>query len=181
DFTTIVDWIVNEGLDLDGNDAVSIAAISLDDFTVATWFQKTDSAEHRTFLGSSSGNQKLLLLSNGNLYFRAEPSSSSLNDNVGYVPASDDTTDNFLVIRRTGSTVEASITPSLAVNVNTLVGLGGTPTLPGTFTFDRIGRNLDSDSDLTFWLGILDEMKIFDRALSSSEIQALYDAGPAIP
>jgi hypothetical protein len=44
----------------------------------------------------------------------------------------------------------------------------------------NIGRDPSNVNDSTrYWNGLIDEIDIFNRALSASEIQAIYNAGSA--
>ena len=38
-------------------------------------------------------------------------------------------------------------------------------------------RNLQATSDLKFFQGLIDDVRIYDRALSAAEVQALYNLG----
>ena len=60
-----------------------------------------------------------------------------------------------------------------STNPNTLV------ISPGGLRDFAIGANLAPESPVLFFDGLIDEFEFFDRALSSLEIQAIFDAGSA--
>jgi hypothetical protein len=133
-------------------------------FTVTCWFKKETNSE-RSFLGKTAGSSgtKLIFLTNNNIFFRMVDGGSSSNFSIGYTTSLNNEW-NFLTATRSSSGVV-----SASINGNSLT-TGGT--LTGTFSPTAIGRNGDGQ----YWDGALQNIKIYNRALSADEIQQNYNA-----
>jgi hypothetical protein len=133
-------------------------------FTVTCWFKKETNSE-RSFLGKTAGSSgtKLIFLTNNNIFFRMVDGGSSSNFSIGYTTSLNNEW-NFLTATRSSSGVV-----SASINGNSLT-TGGT--LTGTFSPTAIGRNGDGQ----YWDGALQNIKIYNRALSADEVQQNYNA-----
>jgi subtilase family serine protease len=129
--------------------------------------------------GKSGASWALLDTGAGRLRFNVDsgPNSRTLDTNspvltVGvwqHVAATFDTATQALKIYVNG--VEAP---------GTLVETGTVTTIANNPTPVRIGAYRDSGDNLgAFWSGLIDEVGIYNRALTATEIQAIYNAGSA--
>jgi hypothetical protein len=134
------------------------------EFTINCWFKKDTDLE-RSFLGKTSGGSgtKLIFLSNNNIFFRVVDEGSSSNFSIGYTTSLNGEWNFLTAIRSSLGVLKASI------NGNSLT-TGGT--LTGTFTPTAIGRNGDGQ----YWDGMMTDMTIYNRELTSQEISTIYNA-----
>ncbi len=165
---------VGQGLLLDGDaDAVTLGnpvSLRLQDFTIETWIRRTS-----VFLVSFSGNGVGQLFAYGQngygLYL--DPFGTPALTKVGISDVKPgasitDTNLHHLAVTKSGNTVvfyvDGTAYPAASYN-------------PG-FTFTTlaaIGARGDN-SDNSFY-GLIDEMSVYNRALTTNEIQAIYNAG----
>jgi len=143
-------------------------SLQLQDFTIVAWVKRGSdtvvsygSGGNASLFDSGWGGGYLLgMLANGEVFF----------DNLGDVvpqngPSITDTNFHHVALTKSGSTV--------------VFYLDGTaypvPSYTTTFTFtSSIGFGYQSDSRDQSFLGTLDEVGFFNRALSATEIQAIY-------
>jgi ribosomal protein S27E len=146
------------------------ASLQLQDFTIEAWIKR---GSDRVVSYGSGGNASLFdsgwgggylfgMAANGELFF------DRLGDVVPQTgPEITDTNFHHVALTKSGSTV--------------VFYLDGTayqvPSYTTTFTFpSSIGFGYQSDTRDQSFLGTLDEVGFFNRALSASEIQAIYSA-----
>ncbi len=145
------------------------ASLQLQDFTIEAWIKRGSdgivshgSGGVGTIFGCGWGGYYLLMGSNGQLYF------DKLGDAVPQNgPAITDTKFHHVALTKTGDEV--------------IFYLDGTaypvPSYTGTFTFTTsIGFGYRPDNGDNSFLGTIDEIGFFNRALSAAEIQAIYRA-----
>jgi Concanavalin A-like lectin/glucanases superfamily len=171
--TTFGSGKVGQGFVFDGRNGSGVtlgnpASLQLQDFTIEAWIKR---GNNRVVSYGSGGNASLFdsgwgggylfgMAANGELFF----------DRLGDVvpqqgPFITDTDFHHVALTKVGSAV--------------IFYLDGTaypvPSYTTTFTFtSSIGFGYQSDSQDNSFLGMLDEIGFFNRALSASEIQAIY-------
>ena len=169
---------VGQGFVMDGNGSgVKVSGTTnlwLQNFTIETWIRRAstsvvtyDSGGNATIFGYGTGAYFLGISgSAGTLFF-------SQMGNYNYVsgPSITDTNWHHVAVTKVGSTV-----------VFYLDGVAyATPAYSVTFTFaggpPGIGYWAESGGD--GFLGTIDEMSIYNRALASNEVAAIYVAGSA--
>jgi len=164
---------VGQGFVFDGRNGSGVtlgnpASLQLQDFTIEAWIQRGSdkvvsygSGGNASLFDSGWGGGYLLgLASNGELFF----------DRLGDVeplhgPSITDTNFHQVALTKAGSEI--------------VFYLDGTaypaPSYTTTFSFtSSIGFGYQSDSQDQSLLGVMDEISFFNRALSATEIQALY-------
>ncbi len=166
---------VGQGFVFDGNTSSGVAlgnpaSLQLQNFTIETWIKRASASAASygsggagTILGCGPGGYYFLMGSNGQLLF----------DKLGDVypqtgPYITDTNFHHVALTKSGSTV--------------VFYLDGTaypvPSYTGTFTFTTsIGIGYRPDNGDNSFLGTIDEMSIYNRALASNEVAAIYLAG----
>jgi len=166
---------VGQGFVLDGaNDGVVVgnpASLQLQNFTIETWIKRANTSvasfgSHTAalFFGYGSGGYGLGMLNDGRLFLtRVDIDNVTLN-----TPVITDTNLHHVAVTKTGSTVFFYI-DGVVYSV---------PAYNTTYTFGStaaIGMRPDSLDDS--FLGLIDEVAVYNRALSSAEIQSLYNSG----
>jgi len=166
-------WVAGKngiGLSFDGvNDYVALAnnLPNLTDFAVEFWFTKCNAARGHAFSSGSSSSNNLMFdfndggygvwvywMSNGAKYVRT---ATTYNDGNWH----------HLLVTRSGSAVTLYMD-----GVSKATTTDSTAIVAGSI---RIGDNYGSYP----WNGSLDEVAIFNRSLSTSEVLAHYNAGKA--
>jgi hypothetical protein len=164
---------VGQGFVFDGRNGSGVTldnpdSLQLQDFTIEAWIKR---GNNRVVSYGSGGNASLFdsgwgggyllgMLANGELFF------DRLGDAVAQLgPKITDSTFHHVALTKAGSTV--------------VFYLDGTaypiPSYTTTFTFtSSIGFGYQADSRDQSFLGTIDEIGFFNRALSASEIQAIY-------
>jgi len=143
--------------------------------TITTWIKPTAAAlsSYHQIMGNANGStsQYGLYLFNGKLFY-AISSSGSYEDYDSSVTLVADTW-YHIVATNTGS-------DTVQIYIN---GTAYTPTKSGSvttptsgFTTTSFGRNGNVDSE--YFAGIIDEARIYNRVLSSSEVSQLYNWAP---
>ncbi len=141
------------------------------EFAIAFWFNRDNSDFHHSFTGNSADilpneRSKIALLDQANsnvLRVRVLEGPVYTQPDIGYSSALNGQW-NFLVVQRTkDNIIQASL------NGGPLVS-GLTP-LPGDFTVDTLGNNGDNQP----LYGKLDDVVIFNRALTQEDIMMLYN------
>ncbi|MEJ0088278.1 MAG: LamG-like jellyroll fold domain-containing protein [Limisphaerales bacterium] len=168
---------VGQGFIFDGNgDGVALgspASLQLQNFTIETWIKR---ASTTVVSYGSGGNGTIFSYGTGAYYFGIGAAGFlffSQAGNPDYVtgPYITDTNFHHVAVTKVGSTVvfymDGVAYPAAAYDV-TFTFSNGSPAI------GYWGENGDSG-----FLGTLDELSIYNRALSLSEIQAIYNAGDA--
>ena len=163
----------NSAYEFNGNDYIDLGQnINLNSFTFSVWI-KTNSygaiiSKHRESSFNSSYEMQMLNSGNCNIYFTASPNSvaysiseitPSNDGNWHHVVGSYDNTN--LRIYKDGELEKQGYNPA-NIYQTTL------PTLIGAF------RNNSNTGYSAYFTGIIDDVVIYDRALSNFEIQELY-------
>ena len=156
------------------------------DATIEVWFNTAGESDDYTRLfdfGNKSG-------SNGNSYLFYTPQSSSDDSRLvlssgggsaGETFVTGSTTDDFLqhVVAGVIDTTDDTLSLYIDGDLVSTTSLGGDNIGSITKSFAYFGRSLyNSDEGFT---GAIDEIRIYDEALSSSTIEANADAGATIP
>lgn len=136
-------------------------------FTVTTWFNKNDNYNFHSFCGklNDTGNgSKIALASTNNLFMRIVPGGDNINFNNGYT-SSHHQTWTFLALQRASGNIIHS-----CINGASLLSGGA---LSGTYNFDLIGANNNGQ----YFGGYLQDFRVYDKALTQSQITNLYNNG----
>ncbi len=167
---------VGQGLRFDGvDDYISLgsAGMSLTDFTVAAWFKANTTSGDIT-IGAGQWNG-----SSNTVYLRVTSNvlsgivRSSLN--VGKVVSNaftDTRSFHHVVLTRVGDTIYGYLN-GVPMTTTGITGANGSLTI-GTFNGYKIGQ-LNTTGN--YFNGIIDEYRIYNRALSAAEVKLLYNLG----
>ena len=173
--TTFGSGNVGQGFVFDGNTGSGVAlgnptGLQLQDFTIEGWIKRSSAsvASHGsggvgTIFGCGPGGYYFLMESNGKLDF------DKLGDAVPQSgPFITDTNFHHVALTKVGSTVTFYLDGAAS-------SVSSDPT---TFTFTTsIGIGYRPDNQGNSFLGTIDELSFYNRALSALEIQAIYNAG----
>lgn len=168
---TVTPGKLGQALNFDGsNDHVDITNIVYSgEVTLATWFYTTNNSQTGIIFGdnngTSSGGQKIGI-SSGNFTVRAISGGS--NDISVAVPTAGQW-HHLVITRNSANKVD------LYINGGSATRLFSDAAQSGSNTLDKLGCN-GGDASQCF-SGRLDETRIYNRALSVSEVAALYAAG----
>ncbi len=165
---------VGQGFVFDGNGSgVSIANatnLQLQDLTIEAWIQRSSSS---VVSYGSGGNGVIFGYGTGGYLFFMNSAGSLIFGQLGnpaYVtgPAITDTSWHHVAVTKVGSVI-----------VFYLDGVAyATPAFSVTFTFTTsVGIGYRPDNGDNGFLGTIDEMSIYNRVLTSTEIQDIYLAG----
>ena len=146
-------------------------------FSVSAWFKipttSTTRAIFKCMVGSDSNNQILLQYHAGGNELRGQTKYGGTADVLNQGSNSIENDGNWhhavLVCDKLGSDNSILYVDSTAKE--TIAGVG---TLSGTLSKASIGNNTDGGA---FWLGDLDEIAIWNRAITADEVTAIYNAG----
>ncbi|MHC4436096.1 MAG: LamG domain-containing protein [Planctomycetota bacterium] len=174
---TFVSGVVgSQALDFDGDDYVAMDGvvddIPSDDITMAAWIKTTASGEGDWFsMNPAGGNQFLLCILDGDIRFWEG----------GWQPAAGVTVNDgswhYIVATRENMYVRIYVDGvyQSAASYTSGVSFG-----PG----DRwsIGQEWDGDTPSDFYTGSVDDVRLYNRALSDGQVQDLFDGiPPAFP
>ncbi len=171
---TYTNGVVGQAFSLDGSgDAVNVGnptTLQLQNFTIEAWIKRglTNKASQTAgsggvIFGYGSNGYALVLQDDGRLALSKAGSSGVFSTN-----AINDTNFHHVAVTKTNSTVYFYIDG---------VGVLSSAYDPG-FTFTTSAAIGAKGDDYTGgFLGTIDELSIYNRALSASQIQALYNAG----
>ncbi|MDY6789632.1 MAG: LamG domain-containing protein, partial [Candidatus Nanohaloarchaea archaeon] len=170
--------------DFDGSDD----AVTVDDsggilnisknFTISVWFKTTDTSQQKTYAQGNTGD------SNPLTYIHVEPSSPRIMFDVrgdgGTLARARQNRDygtgkwvHAVGVRKTSGTFAELYINGTSVATDTTSDPG-----PGTFTQTLIGATKQGSNSLSAQFnGNLDEIRVYDRALSASEVKQLYVHG----
>jgi N-acetylneuraminic acid mutarotase len=170
---------IGGALSFDGvDDYVLIPAttdLDLMRLTISTWVYSTN-FDHNGFIfeKTADGNvntQYNLFIQNSELRFRVKPINSSYSDTKvdqsilsgwSFITSSYNSSKRKLFVN--GQLVASNdFNETIATNPNGI-------SLIGAYAFNSIGSNY-------FFNGLIDDVRIYDRALSAEEVQALYNMG----
>ncbi len=169
----LVEGVMDFGLDLDGSDYVGIDGIA-DDltaniFTVSAWIRTTTTGDDDAVVASNDGASEhdfLLGVANGNLLVEA--------DNVNeYPPVINDDQWHMITYVRDGGI-------AYAYTDGVLVGTE-IPTMdPAGQTRWSIGQEWDDSTASDFYTGMVDDVRIFNKALTQPEVAELMRGDPLL-
>jgi hypothetical protein len=169
--TTFAPGKVGQGFVFDGNNGSGVllgnpAGLQLQDFTIEAWIKRSSAS---VVSHGSGGNANLLGCGWGGFDFFMEWNGRLDFDKFGdvypqYGPFITDTNFHHVALTKAGGTVVFYL-DGVAYPV---------PNYSGTFIFtSSIGIGYRPDNGDNSFLGTIDEMGVFNRALSASEIQAI--------
>jgi hypothetical protein len=157
---------INGGVfDFDGTDdhiELNTAMSFANAFTFNCWFIKDNNGEN-TFLGKTGSSEKLIFLSNNNIFLRVINGGSANNFDIDYTTALNGEWQFLTVARTSSGLIKASLNGGALIN-------GATRT--GTFTPNTIAEN----SDGQYWAGKLANNLIYNRELTQTEVTQNYNA-----
>ena len=159
-----------KALNFDGSDdSVDIATTTLSgQFTVSLWWKNADNAGTRIAIGTDadgSGTTQKIGGNLGNLFVRIVSSS----DSTIALPSQDAW--HFFVVTR-----DASNKVDLYVDNGAANRLFANAAQTGDFTPSRIGSAGTANQEFN---GLIDDVRIYNRALGADEVKALYNSGYA--
>ncbi|HEV2437589.1 MAG TPA: LamG-like jellyroll fold domain-containing protein, partial [Verrucomicrobiae bacterium] len=165
---------VGDGFVFDGNGSgVSIANatnLQLQDLTIEAWIRRSSSS---VVSYGSGGNGVIFGYGTGGYLFFMNSVGSLIFGQLGnpaYVtgPAITDTSWHHVAVTKVGSVIVFYLDGVAYV----------TPAYGATFTFTTsVGIGYRPDNGDNSFLGTIDEMSVYNRALTSNEIEAIYLAG----
>jgi len=169
---------INGAYDFDGVDDYmdmgNSASLTLDSFTLSSWIYVNDFSSYHGIIGMGDGTHffEWFTLTDGTLYFEKDGSTrpksittNTLNTNTWYHVV--------LVYNATSQTGDIYINGVEASYSTYQVG-SGSSTIDGTTGNKYIGLR---QGGTNFFDGTIDEVSIWSRALSSSEVTELYNSG----
>jgi hypothetical protein len=179
--TTFAPGKIGQGFEFDGNNGSGVllgnpAGLQLQDFTIEAWIKRSSAS---VVSHGSGGNGNLLGCGWGGFDFFMEWNGRLDFDKFGdvypqYGPFITDTNFHHVALTKAGGTV-----------VFYLDGVAHpVPNYSGTFNFtSSIGIGYRPDNGDNSFMGTIDEMGVFNRALSDSEIQTIYETvqPPVLP
>lgn len=156
-----------KALDCDGSQNVDITDTALTGtFTMSYWYKTSDNGQTGIIIGEDSGGSgggpKIGIVTN-QLFFRLVSSS----DNSVAAPAINQW--HHIVLTRDGSDKV-----DLYVDGGSAQRLFSNAAQSGTYTVSNLSTNGDTSQDFT---GSIDDIRIYNRALSASDVQKLYQSG----
>lgn len=166
---------VNDRIDL-GNDAVFLAAFQ--ELSIDAWVKPTQHQQNGTVVSKTELDGWAMRISNGELRAEIRTEGGNMNVNFGSVPLNEY---SFVAITYDSDSVRAYINGEFVggeplsgpirnvENATTHVFIGNEP---------REGEVHTGITEYNF-IGDIDEVEIFNRALSAQEIMAIYNAGCA--
>jgi hypothetical protein len=166
-----VEGVINSGLNLDGDDYIILDAAADDltsrNFTLSVWIKTTQAGEGNVFASNTGGSHVLLFgVDNGNIYVDDGPSTD-------WPPAVNDDQWHMITLVQSGTTIKlytdgvevASITTSIDVTDETRWS---------------IGQEWDGSSPSDFYLGMVDDARMYNRALTPDEVAELMRGDPLV-
>jgi hypothetical protein len=181
--TTGVAGKVNSAYGFDGtNDDVTIPYDADFDltpsYTVSGWFQSADNgsgSDYRTLIGKENSASDrnwwvALKVSDGSFLWKQSSSGTqkSVASSAGYL---NDAWHHFVAVNDGGSAT--LYVDGVADGTNADFGVAATPNYPVTIGTELTG----SGSKTRFWKGAIDEVGIWSRSLTSTEVATLFNNG----
>ena len=164
----LVEGAIDFGLDLDGDDYVSVDGAADDltskNFTLSAWVRTTQFGEGNVFASNTGGSHVLLFgVDNGNIYVDDGPSSD-------WPPTVNDDQWHMITLVQSGSTIRLYTDGVQVASISTSIDVT-------TETRWSIGQEWDS-SPSDFYLGMVDDARIYNRALTPDEVVELMRGDP---
>ena len=159
---------IGGALSFDGvNDYVITDVTTGLNFSVSTWVKTSDNDAH--IMGSNGGDSWLFWIDYGELRFELqngswnEPTPFSVSSDWTYLTGVFESLDSSAKVYKNGSFQSTKVVLNRVVNDSII----------------SIGKWLTSSSNAVprHFNGLIDDVRIYDRALSAAEVQALYNLG----
>ena len=159
-----------------GNDA--IFRQEFESLSIDAWVYPTAIRANGTVVSKTQEDGWAMRISNGQLNFNLRLTTGNINLNVGAVPLN---TYSFVAVTYDGSMVRGYID---GVEVGNIPASGTVRNEDNSTTHVFIGSEPEDDHVHTGipqfnFLGDIDEVEIFDRALTTEEVLSIYNAGGA--
>lgn len=142
-------------------------------YTVGGWFRLDSSGGVQCFVckpvGPGTSDSFALFASGGTLYFAASTAASDHSASTGVAPAVGQWFHFAETYDAATQTATAYVNGVASGTINTAVEFDGQPLY--------IGADTDNGPPQTFLNGAADEVQVYNRALSPTEIAAIYNAG----
>jgi len=146
-----------------------------ENFTISVWFNRTiDPPVRQRLISHQDGDEQWALYTDGGDTIEFGSSQDGLGDNVCYVDVdlNDGQWHNIIVIRNMGTNIKMYID---GVENDTCAVGEAAYNIAETL---EIGRYISGGE---YWNGTMDEIGIWNRTLSSSEVSELYNSGNGLP
>ncbi|HCO92879.1 MAG TPA: hypothetical protein DIU00_02830, partial [Phycisphaerales bacterium] len=165
-----VEGIMDGALDLDFDYVILDAAaddLTSRDFTLSAWIKTTQDGEGNVFASNTGGSHVLLFgVDNGNIYVDDGP-------DTNWPPAVNDNQWHMITLVQSGTKIllytdgieVASITTSIDVTNETRWS---------------IGQEWDGSSPSDFYLGMVDDVRMYNKALTPDEVAELMRGDPLV-
>jgi hypothetical protein len=133
-------------------------------YTVSLWYKRSNdgATNYRSLIADASANIHHLLINNPGTTTLCI-FDGSLHDFSGYSIPDDGKYHNYIVVYVSQSTADLYVDGEYISQVSHSINLN-------TYKFGRIGNWTDG----SYWAGPMDEVRIYEGALTASEIKALY-------
>jgi len=168
-----VDGVVGKCLSFDGNDEYvncgAVYSIGINDVSVSLWFKSNDLSQQYLFINKSDfadNFMKLILQDNGQLDLYTEQDAGINSHVVETIRGWNDGKWHHVVITREGAVGKIYV-DGVSLNVAGATKAGNI----GGATEWWIGQ---SGVDVSYFVGLIDEVRIYNTVLTASEIKALY-------
>ena len=167
-----VEGVVGGALELRGGDYVSIDGVVNDitsnDITLSAWIKTTQTREGNVFASNDSGGGHVLLfgIDNGNIYVDDGPTAD-------WPPAVSDNQWHMITFVMKGSRIYLYTDGVQVGTVTTVIDIT-------TETRWSIGQEWDGSSPSDFYVGMVDNVRFYDVALTPDEVREIMRGDPLL-
>ena len=167
-----VEGVIGGALELRGGDYVSIDGVVNDitsnDITLSAWIKTTQTREGNVFASNDSGGGHVLLfgIDNGNIYVDDGPVAD-------WLPAVNDDQWHMITFVMKGSRIYLYTDGVQVGTVTTVIDIT-------TETRWSIGQEWDGSSPSDFYVGMVDDVRFYDVALTPDEIKEIMRGDPLV-
>ena len=168
----LVEGAIDLGLDLDGSDYISLDAVADDltsrNYTLSIWIKTTQGGEGNVFASNDSASGHVLLfgVNNGNVYVDDGPSTD-------WPPAVNDDQWHMITLVQSGTTIKLYTDGVQVASISTSIDVT-------TETRWSIGQEWDGSAPSDFYVGMVDDARIYNRALTQPEVAELMRGDPLV-